>query len=96
MAQDPNAYHGNADHETRYRGEIHNVQSTDLIERAKALFHEGNVRRISVKREGLTVVEFPLTIGVVAAIIAPAFAAIGAIGALIAHCSIEVVRADRP
>jgi len=78
-----------------YREEIH-VQGTDLADRVKELIHEGNVRRIIIKQEGRTIAEFPLTIGVVGVVLAPALAAIGAIGALIAQCSIEVVRTERP
>lgn len=106
MSQDPNAYQGNAyrgqepnayqGQGPEYRQEINDIPGSDLLERVKALIHEGNVRRIIVKQEGHTIVEIPLTVGVVGAIVAPALAAIGAIGALIAHCSIEVVRSDQP
>lgn len=91
--QGPNAYPGQG---PEYRQEINDVAGSDLLDRVKALIHEGNVRRIIVKQEGHTIVEIPLTVGVVGAIVAPALAAIGAIGALIAHCSIEVVRSDQP
>src|SRR6266852_3600637 len=72
------------------------VMGEQLLARVKELIHEGNVRRIIIKQEGRTIVEFPLTVGVVGAVLAPALAAIGAIGALLAQCSIEVVRADVP
>ena len=72
------------------------VMGEQLLARVKELIHEGNVRRIIIKQEGRTVVEFPLTVGVVGAVLAPALAAIGAIGALLAQCSIEVVRSDEP
>ena len=72
------------------------VMGEQLLTRVKELIHEGNVRRIIIKQEGRTVAEFPLTFGVVGAIVAPALAAIGAIGALLAQCSIEVVRAEEP
>jgi hypothetical protein len=37
-----------------------------------------------------------LNVGLVGVILAPTLAAIGAVGALIAQCSIEVVRSERP
>jgi hypothetical protein len=72
------------------------VMGEQLLSKVKELVHEGNVRRIIIKQEGHTIVEFPLSVGLVGAILAPALAAIGAIGALIAQCSIEVVRSERP
>ena len=79
-----------------YQLEELQVMGEQLLARVKELIHEGNVRRIIIKQEGHTIVEFPLTVGVVGAVLAPALAAIGAIGALIAQCSIEVVRSERP
>ncbi|HET8852454.1 MAG TPA: DUF4342 domain-containing protein, partial [Ktedonobacteraceae bacterium] len=67
-----------------------------LLTKVKELLHEGNVSRVIIKQEGRTIVEFPLTVGVVGAILAPQIAAVGAVGALLAKCSIEVVRADVP
>jgi hypothetical protein len=71
------------------------VQTTggNTIETVKQLIHEGNIRKISIKHEGRTVAEFPLTLGVVGAALAPALAAIGAITALITDCTIEVEHA---
>ena len=54
------------------------------------LVDEGSIRRIVVKQRGRTIAEFPLTAGVIGAVIAPVAAAIGALSALIADCSIEV------
>ena len=72
------------------------VRGEQLLGKVKELIHEGNVRRIIIKQEGNTIMEIPLTIGVVGAIAAPVLVAIGAISALIAQCSIEVVRSERP
>lgn len=68
------------------------VGSSDLIDTIKHVIHEGNVRRIIVKQGGETIAEFPLTIGVVGAAIAPAVAALGAIAALVTDCTIEIER----
>ena len=64
-----------------------------IVDTIKNLIHEGNVRKISIKQEGRTIAEFPLTFGVVGAALAPALAAAGAIAALVTDCTIEVERA---
>jgi hypothetical protein len=63
-----------------------------VIEKLKALIHEGNVRRVVIQHEGRTVAEFPLTVGVVGAVLAPVVAAIGALVALLKDCTIQVER----
>jgi len=63
-----------------------------VVDKLKALIHEGNVRRVVIRQEGRTVAEFPLTAGVVGAVLAPVLAAIGAIVAVMQNCSIEVER----
>jgi hypothetical protein len=68
------------------------ARGSQIIDTIKDLVHEGNVRRISIKQDGHTVAEFPLTIGVVGAALAPALAAVGAIAALVTECTIEVER----
>ena len=70
------------------------VMGEQLLSKVKELLHEGNVRRIIIKQEGRTIMEFPLTIGVVGVVAAPVLVAIGAVSALIAQCSIEVVRSE--
>ena len=72
------------------------VMGEQLLTKVKVFVHEGNVRRIIIKHEGHTIVEYPLSVGLVGVIFAPTLAAVGAIGALIAQCSIEVVRTERP
>jgi hypothetical protein len=66
--------------------------SNQVIETIKNLIHEGNVRRISIKQDGCTIAEFPLTLGVVGVALAPVLAAAGAIAALVTECTIEVQR----
>ncbi len=73
------------------------VQGGQVVEELKKLLHEGNVRRVIVKQKGSSVAEFPLTVGVVGALIAPVLAAVGALVAVLTDCSIEVERrVDRP
>jgi hypothetical protein len=66
------------------------VEGENVVERVKQIVHEGNVRRVLVKQNGITVAEFPLTAGVVGAVIAPVLAAIGALVALMKDCTIEI------
>jgi hypothetical protein len=72
------------------------IKGEQLLITVKKLIHEGNVRRIIIKQEEHTVVEFPLTVGVVGVVLAPALAAVGAISALLTNCTIEVERAEPP
>jgi hypothetical protein len=60
------------------------------------LIDEGNIRRVLVKQRGRVIAEFPLTIGVVGTVIAPLAAAIGALTAVLAECSIEVEKISPP
>lgn len=69
------------------------INGRDLVDKVKELVREGNVRRIIVKdRDGKTLVELPVTVGVVGAVIAPVLAALGAIAALVTECTIIVER----
>jgi hypothetical protein len=69
------------------------VKGEQLIATVKKLIKEGNVRRIIIKdKKKKTLAEFPLTIGVVGAILAPMLAAVGAIAALVTECSVTVER----
>jgi Domain of unknown function (DUF4342) len=88
-------YNPNPDPGIEQREEIH-VQGGDLADKVKEIIHQGNVRRIIIRHEGNTVIELPLTVGVVGTLLAPWLAALGAIGALITNCTIEVVRSEQP
>jgi len=75
------------------REETFRVNGEELLKKFKELVREGNVRRISIKdKAGKTIVDIPLTIGVVGVVLAPVFAAVGAIAALVAECTISVER----
>jgi hypothetical protein len=71
------------------------VAADNLVDAVKKLLHEGNVRRIVIKQDGRTVAEFPVTVGVVGAVVAPMLAAVGAIAAVLTECTIEVERSGR-
>lgn len=69
------------------------VSGDALLGKVKELISEGNVRRIIIKnKDGKQLVELPLTLGVVGAVLAPVLAAVGAIAALVTECSIVVER----
>jgi len=77
------------------RTEEFSISGDELLAKAKELIHEGNVRRLIIKNEdGRTLVEIPLTFGVIGAALLPIFAAIGAIAALATRCTIVVERQD--
>jgi hypothetical protein len=69
------------------------LQGSELLEKLKHVIHEGNVRRVIIKQGNRTVAEFPLTAGMVGAVLAPILAAIGALVAVLNDCTIEVERA---
>jgi len=67
------------------------VSGEDIVKKLKELVRAGNIRKIIIKNEeGKVLVEFPLTIGVVGAALLPIWAAIGAIVALAAKCTVVV------
>ena len=75
------------------RTEEFHVSGEKLLEKVKELIKEGNIRRISIKdKNGKFFAEFPLTIGVVGAVLVPVLAAIGTLAALLTECTITVER----
>jgi CBS domain-containing protein len=77
------------------RTEEFQVSGDTLVAKVKELVQEGNIRRVGIKNEdGRTLIEFPLTLGVVGAILAPQLAAIGAIAALVTHCTVVVEKVE--
>lgn len=71
------------------------VSGENLLKTVKELIAKGNVRHITIKdKNEKTIIEFPLTIGVVGAVLLPVFAAIGAIAALVTECTISVEQAE--
>lgn len=72
-----------------------NVTGDELLKKVKEIIHEGNVNRIIIKNdEGKTYLEIPVTIGVIGALLAPVFAAVGALAALAVNFKIEVIRKE--
>ena len=83
------------DEEQKVRTEEFQVNGDRLIQQLKELVRQGNIRRITLKTdEGKTLIEIPLTIGVVGAVLLPVWAAIGAIAALVARCTIVLEKVE--
>jgi hypothetical protein len=68
------------------------VAADQLVDAIKQIIHEGNVRRVIIKQDGRTVVEFPITVGVIGTVFAPMLAAAGALAAVLTECTLEVER----
>lgn len=75
------------------RKEKFTVKGDELLKKFKELIREGNVRRITITdKKGKEVVAFPLTVGVVGALLVPVLAAVGALAALLTECTLTVER----
>lgn len=71
------------------------LHGEQLLKKVKELVEEGNVRKITIHdKAGKELMSFPLTIGVVGAMLVPVLAAVGAVAALIGECTISVERED--
>ena len=76
--------------------EEYKVTGDELVHKVKQIVHEGNIRKIIIKTEGgNTLLEFPLTVGVVGAVLLPMWAALGAAAALITDCTISVEKVEQ-
>ena len=71
------------------------INGENLLKKVKEIIAEGNIRKISIHdKDGKEIMNFPLTVGVVGALVAPVLAAIGAVAALIGECTITVEKED--
>ena len=71
------------------------IDGEKLIAKVKELIHEGKIRKIIIKdKEGKTLMEIPMTIGVVGVLLAPQLAAIGAIAALVTEATLVVEKTE--
>jgi nitrogen-specific signal transduction histidine kinase len=67
------------------------VSGDEILSKVKEIIKEGNARKIIIKNDkDETIMEFPLTIGAIGVVLAPIFAAVGALTALATHCIIIV------
>jgi hypothetical protein len=71
------------------------VNGDEILSKIKELAQSGNIRRVIIRNEkGRTLVDIPLTIGVVGALVAPQLAAVGAVAALLSHGTIVVEKVE--
>ena len=77
--------------EENIRREEFRVRGGGLVDKVKELVHEGNIRRILIMdNDGKTLLDIPLTLGVIGALVAPQLAALGALAALVSDATIVV------
>jgi hypothetical protein len=82
-------------HMAKTTWETFTTTGEQLLKKIKELIDEGNVRKIIIKdKNGKELMTFPLTIGVVGAVLAPVLAAVGALAALIGECTLSVEREE--
>ena len=72
------------------------AKGSEVLDKVKELISEGNIRRVRIRQKDHVIAEFPLTFGVVGAVLAPMLAGIGAIAALATECTIDVERRTPP
>lgn len=79
----------------RTRTEEFKVEGGKVLDMIKDLIHQGNIRRIILKNEaGKTLIEIPLTLGLVGAALLPIFAAVGALAAVVTRMVIVVEKTE--
>lgn len=80
---------------TNCRTEEFRVNGDDIVRKVKEIIEAGNARRIIIKNDkGDTMMEIPLTVAIVGAVLAPILAAVGAMAALVTHCTIVVEKKE--
>ena len=69
------------------------INGEDLIAKIKEIVKQGNAKKITIKgKEGNEIISFPITVGVAGLVLAPVFAAVGAVAALATECTIVIER----
>ena len=77
--------------------ETYSLHGESLLKKVRELIDEGNVTKITITdKSGMELMSFPLTIGLVGALLAPVLAAVGAMAAFLGECSVTVDRGDLP
>jgi len=79
--------------EDNKRTEEFTINGEELIAKIKEIIKQGNAKKITIKnKDGEEVLSFPVTVGIAGIVLAPIFAAIGAIAALATECTIVIER----
>jgi hypothetical protein len=82
--------------ESKIHTEEFSVNGDEILAKVKELIREGNIRRVIIKdKTGRILVEFPLTLGVVGAALAPVLVAVGAVAALLSEATIVVEKVEQ-
>ena len=81
--------------EEKSRREQFFVRGNEVVDKVKELLRKANVTKIRVKQDERTILELPVTAGVVGAVVAPELAILAAVAALITKCTVEVEHAPR-
>jgi hypothetical protein len=82
--------------ESKIHTEEFSVNGDEILAKVKELIREGNIRRVIIKEKtGRILVEFPLTLGVVGAALAPVLVAVGAVAALVSEATIVVEKVEQ-
>jgi hypothetical protein len=96
--QQPYPEHDMAGHDKKISFEEIKVKGNQLVDKVKELIHEGNARRVTIRKDERTLLEFPLSMGVGGATAAiffmPTLAAVGALAALVSDVDVIVERID--
>jgi len=75
------------------RTEEFTLNGEDLVAKIKDIIKQGNAKKITIRgKGGEEILSFPVTVGVAGIVLAPVFAAVGAIAALATECTIVIER----
>ena len=73
------------------RREEYTIKGEDIVEKIKDIIRQGNAKHITIRgKDGNEILSFPVTVGVVGIVLAPVFAALGAVAALATECTIVI------
>ena len=73
--------------------EEYTINGEDLLTKIKEIIKQGNAKKITIRgKDGNEIISFPVTVGVAGLVLAPVFAAVGAIAALATECTIVIER----
>jgi len=75
------------------RMEEFSINGEELITKIKEIIKQGNAKKIIIRgKDDNELLSFPVTVGVAGVLLAPIFAAVGAIAALVTECTIVIER----
>lgn len=65
-----------------------------ILDQIKNIISRGNTTKISIKKNNETIINIPITAGLIGALISPFLAAAGVTTALLTQCSVEITQDD--